>query len=138
VTAIPVSARHLHAAPRLTLDPGHSHFLFVSGADWGDESPWRAAAAAALAGLLQSLILVAGGGKIAARDRCEGLRLGRPALVLAGTGGTADALAASLCSSGAAPFDLPPDLPERAEVLDLARAAQDVLPLLRRCFGGQA
>jgi hypothetical protein len=110
----------------------------VPGEAWGDESPWLAATASVLAGALPSLTLVAGGGEVTARDVCEGLRLGRPTLVLAGTGGTADALAAHLSGGGPPPFAMPPDMAKHVEVMDLSRAAQALPLLLRRRLGGRA
>jgi hypothetical protein len=121
---------------RADLDPGHDRFLLVPGQDWGDESPWLAAAAAVLAGGLPSLTLVAGGGAVTARDLLQGLRLGRPALVLAGTGGIADALAAHLRAGDPPPFDLPSGATGGIEVMDLERAVLDLPPLLRRALGG--
>src|SRR4051794_36081514 len=50
------------------LDRGHTHFLFVPGADWGDESPWLARFAVTLAGPASSATLLANGGDIAWKD----------------------------------------------------------------------
>ena len=121
---------------RADLDPGHDRFLLVPGEHWGDESPWIAAAASVLADSLPNLTLVAGGGAVTARDLREGLRLGRPALVLAGTGGTADALAAHLRAGDPLPFDLPLEGMAGIEVMDLEKAAGELPPLLRRALGG--
>lgn len=121
---------------RADLDPGHDRFLLVPGEDWGDESPWIAAAASVLADGLPNLTLVAGGGAVTARDLREGLLLGRPALVLAGTGGTADALAAHLRTGDPPPFDLPLEGVAGIEVMDLERAVLDLPPLLRRAMTG--
>ena len=122
---------------RADLDPGHDRFLLVPGEDWGDESPWLAAAASVLADGLPNLTLVAGGGAVTARDLHEGLRLGRPALVLAGTGGIADALTAHLRAGGPPPIDLPFDAARCIETMDLRLAARDLPHLLRRTLGGQ-
>ena len=116
-------------------DPSHGHFLLVPGRDWGDESPWIAAAASVLAGDLPSLTLMAGGGEVTARDLAEGLRLGRPTLILAGTGGTADAFAAYLSGTGPCPFELPPRAAGLLDVMDLNRAAADLPTLVRRLLG---
>jgi hypothetical protein len=74
------------------LEPRHTHFVLVPGSDWGDEAPWQSVAA------------------------------GRPVLAVAGSGGTADGLAAAargapaderaaaLAASGLVePFDLRED-----------------------------
>jgi hypothetical protein len=121
---------------RADLDPGHGRFLLVPGTAWGDESPWLAAAASALAGRMPSLTLVAGGGAVTARDLREGLRVGRPALVLAGTGGIADSVAAQHRAGGPLPFDLPRHAAAEIEVMDLADAVAELPPLLLRVLGG--
>jgi hypothetical protein len=121
---------------RADLDPHHGRFLLVPGGAWGDESPWIAAAASALSGGLPNLTLVAGGGAVTARDLREGLRLGRPTLVLAGTGGIADDLAAHLRGGDPPPFELPSGAGGRIEVMDLERAVVDLPPLLRRSLSG--
>jgi len=79
---------------RAPLDPNHSHFLLVPGQRWGDESPWLTAAAAQLADRQGTLMLVAGGGAITWLDVEQRLRAGGRVLILAGSGGTADELAA--------------------------------------------
>lgn len=121
---------------RADLDPCHDRFLLVPGDAWGDESPWIAAAASALSRGLPNLTLVVGGGAVTARDLREGLRLGRPALVLAGTGGISDVLAAYLRGGGPLPFDLPLEWVGGIEVMDLELAVVDLPPLLRRSLSG--
>jgi len=116
-------------------DPRHGRFLLVPGTDWGDESPWIATAASVLAGNQPSLTLVVGGGEVTARDLQEGLNLGRPALILAGTGGTADALAAGLRSGRAPACDLPEGADRLVKVMDLGQATLDLPPLLRQRLG---
>jgi hypothetical protein len=118
-------------------DPGHGRFLLVPGTDWGDESPWIATAASVLAGDRPSLTLVVGGGAVTARDLREGLHLGRPALILAGTGGTADALVGGIRGDAGPALDLPPGTGELVEVMDLTRAALDLPPLLLKRLGRQ-
>jgi SLOG in TRPM, prokaryote len=77
------------------LDPGHTHFVFVPGEDWGDESAWLAAVARTLAGGAPTVTLLANGGDIALRDVARSVEDARPVIVLAGTGRTADELAAA-------------------------------------------
>jgi hypothetical protein len=79
---------------RAALASGHSHVLLVPGSCWGDEIPWMSALAGLLAGGQGCATLVAGGGKITERDVQASLAAGRPTLLLAGSGGVADALAA--------------------------------------------
>jgi hypothetical protein len=81
-----------HAAP---LDPHHSQVILVPGDAWGDESPWLSRVATAIAGGRPSLTLVVNGGEITYDDIEHSLQDGRPVLVLAGTGRTADAIASA-------------------------------------------
>jgi hypothetical protein len=78
-----------------TLEPNHPHVVLVPGSKWGDESPWLADVADALADGGPSATLVVNGGEITYRDVAHSLNRGRPVLVLAGTGRTADAIAAA-------------------------------------------
>lgn len=80
------------AAP---LDPHHTQAILVPGDAWGDESPWLARVAAAIAGGRPSLTLVVNGGEITYHDIEHSLRAGRRVVVLAGSGRTADAIAAA-------------------------------------------
>lgn len=75
------------------LDPHHSHFLLVPGAQWGDESAWISATADSLAASLPSLTLVAAGGRITGLDVSIALAARRALIVLAGSGGVCDLLA---------------------------------------------
>jgi len=77
------------------LDPGHSHFILVPGDDWGAEAGWIAQAATALAGSAPSVTVVVNGGEIAYTDAGHSLDAGRPVLTVAGSGRTADQLAAA-------------------------------------------
>ena len=137
---LPGQAEHDVHEDRPELDPNHDRFLLVPGTAWGDESPWIAAVATALAPAGASLTLVVGGGKVTALDLREGLRHGRSALIVAGSGGTADAIATYLQGSagpvGEPPFDLPPDTAARCEVMHLDRAGTELAALLRRHLGG--
>jgi hypothetical protein len=77
------------------LDPNHSHFVLVPGVTWGDEAPWLARVATVLAGPHPSVTVLANGGDIAYEDVRQSLAHDRPVLVLAGTGRTADEIAAA-------------------------------------------
>jgi hypothetical protein len=81
------------AAP---LEPHHSHFLLVPGKDWGDEAPWLAAAASALTGAAPSVTVLVNGGEVAYDDVAHSVAANRPTIVIAGTGRTADQLAAAV------------------------------------------
>jgi hypothetical protein len=80
------------AAP---LDPYHTQVILVPGDTWGDESPWLSRVAAAIASGWPSVTLVVNGGEITYGDIEHSLEAGRPVIVLAGTGRTADAIAAA-------------------------------------------
>ncbi len=77
------------------IEPRHSHVILVPGDSWGDESPWLAEVADAVAGAAPSVTLVINGGKITYDDIARSLERGRPVVVLGGTGRTADAIAAA-------------------------------------------
>jgi hypothetical protein len=81
------------AAP---LEPHHSHFLLVPGADWGDEAPWLADAASVLAGTAPSVTMLVNGGEVAYDDVAYSLAANRPTIVVAGSGRTADRLVAAI------------------------------------------
>lgn len=77
------------------LEPHHTHFLLVPGQQWGDESAWIAQAAALLSSENASATIVINGGEITLKqDIPNSLKHQRPVLVLAGTGRTADRVAA--------------------------------------------
>src|SRR5260370_24011601 len=77
------------------LEPHHSQFILVPGDSWGDESPWLSRVAAAVADGQPSLTLVVNGGQITYDDIGHSLQAGRPVVILAGTGRTADTHAAA-------------------------------------------
>jgi hypothetical protein len=77
------------------IEPHHSHVILVPGDSWGDESPWLADVADAVAGTSPSATLVVNGGEITYDDVAHSLQRRRPVVVLAGTGRTADAIAAA-------------------------------------------
>lgn len=75
------------------LEPHHSHRLLVPGRSWGDEIAWMNAVAGLLSADHGSATLVSAGGRITAQDVDASLRCRRVTLLLAGSGGTADAIA---------------------------------------------
>jgi hypothetical protein len=112
------------------LEPHHSHFLLVPGRDWGDEAPWIGAAAGALSRGSAGITLVAGGGRITRADLMLSLRAGRPAVLLAGTGGTADQCAGALRAGVHESIGIGAQEAGRARILDLERAGSDLPGLL--------
>lgn len=77
------------------LDEHHTHFVLVPGEDWGDESELLSAFATAVAGGAPAVTILANGGPIALRDVESSIAEGRAIVVLAGSGRTADELAAA-------------------------------------------
>lgn len=77
------------------LERHHTHFVFVAGSRWGDESPWIAQVASELAAGAPSLTVLVGGGAVAWDDVAESVRAARPVIAVAGSGRTADAVAAA-------------------------------------------
>jgi hypothetical protein len=71
----------------------HSHLVLVPGEVWGDESSWLTDVADVIAGECASVTVVVNGGEITYADAKGSLDRGRPVVVLAGTGRTADAIA---------------------------------------------
>ena len=82
------------------VDPRHTHLVVVPGDSWGDEAPWLAAVAGALAVGHGSATLLVNGGEVAWEDVRHSLADGRPVVVLDGTGRTADAIAAARAVGG--------------------------------------
>jgi hypothetical protein len=85
------------ASDKAPVEPNHTHILLTPGDRWGDESPWIADIAGMIAGDSPSVTVLVGGGAIAWEDVENSVAAGRPVIVVAGSGGTADALAAALC-----------------------------------------
>ncbi|MCA1991228.1 MAG: hypothetical protein LDL41_04155 [Coleofasciculus sp. S288] len=81
------------AAP---LEPNHTHFILVPGSEWGDESPWLSRIASLLSDGYPSVTVVVNGGEITFRDVSNSVQADRPVITLAGSGRTADKLAAAL------------------------------------------
>ena len=75
------------------LNAYHTHFVFVPGSHWGDESPWLARVAGSLADGAPSVTLLVNGGETARQDVAQSLDLNRRIIVLAGSGRLADELA---------------------------------------------
>ncbi len=78
------------------LEPNHTHFVLVPGSDWGDESPWISDVATVLASGSPSLTVLLNGGEITFKDAFSSVNTGRLVVVIAGSGRTADILAAAL------------------------------------------
>jgi SLOG in TRPM, prokaryote len=83
----------------------HSHLVLVPGEAWGDESSWLTDVADVIAGECASVTVVVNGGEITYADAKGSLDRGRPVVVLAGTGRTADAIADARAGRPADPRD---------------------------------
>jgi TRPM family ion channel len=81
---------------RAPLERNHSHFVLVPGSSWGDESPWLSWVATEIAGSAPSVTVLINGGEIAFQDVAHSLEAHRPVLVIAGSGRTADRIAAAV------------------------------------------
>lgn len=79
---------------RHPLEPHHTDFLLVPGDDWGCESPWLSNVASTLAGDQPTLAILVNGGKVAFTDLKFNLDVGRPTVVLSGSGRLADSISA--------------------------------------------
>lgn len=77
------------------LEPHHTHIVAVPGTQWGAETPWLARVATVLADTAPSVSVLINGGGIALDDAAHSVAAGRPTVVVAGTGRTADALVAA-------------------------------------------
>ena len=86
------------------LEPNHTLFLLVPGTQWGDEARWMMDVAGVVAGVVagrrSSVTVLMNGGQIAYTDVAASLRSGRPVVVLAGSGRTADAIAKARAGNG--------------------------------------
>ena len=83
------------------LDPNHTHFVVVPGDKWGAEAPWIADTATVLAGATPSVTVLVNGGRIAYSDVQHSVEAGRPVIVIAHSGGTADLFAGAVAGAPA-------------------------------------
>lgn len=90
-----------HGPDAVKLEPNHSHFLLIEREGWGEESPWIARLASALAAGKASLTLLVNGGEISWADVSASIAENRSVVAVAGSGGTADAIAAHLLGTRA-------------------------------------
>ncbi len=79
----------------VALEPNHTHFVLVPGAEWGDEAPWVARVASALAAGSGSVTVLVNGGETAWIDVAHSIDAGRAVVVIRGSGRTADEIAAA-------------------------------------------
>ena len=72
------------------LDPNHTHFFFIPGENWGDESAWISKIATVIAEDKKSITVLVNGGNISRTDVEYSLLENRPTFVMRGTGRMAD------------------------------------------------
>ena len=93
---------HWHERPAsalsAALEPNHTHFLFVPGHEWGEESFWLSEAASTVSRNLSALTILINGGEISRQDVQHSLQANRPVIIVQGTGRLADELAITLSS----------------------------------------
>ena len=82
------------------LEPNHSHFILADAPAWGGELKTMFEVAAALAHGAKAVTLVAGGGRNTVAEVRQSVRRGWPVIVIAGTGGVADEIAAGHAARG--------------------------------------
>jgi hypothetical protein len=85
-----------------SLEPNHTHFVLVPGAEWGDEAPWVARVASVLAADRGSATVLVNGGETAWIDVAHSVDAGRAVVVVGGSGRTADEIAAAAGNDPAA------------------------------------
>jgi hypothetical protein len=74
------------------VEPNHTHVIVVPGEAWGDESPWLARVATAMAEDAPVAGLLLGGGDVSADDVRHLLAIPAPVFAVSGSGRLADAL----------------------------------------------
>lgn len=74
------------------LEPHHSHFVIVEGAEWGEETPLMYRLAASLAKSCPSISVFAGGGRISLTEMAQNVSQDREMILLAGSEGSTDAV----------------------------------------------
>lgn len=77
----------------------HTHCILIPGDEWGDESPWIARIASAIAQDKPSIAVLVNGGQVTWTDAQCNIEAGRRVVVVGGSGRTADILARALNSA---------------------------------------
>lgn len=100
------ATRAAQAEPPVPLEPHHTHFLLVEGAEWGVETDAMLALTGALSKGSASLAVLAGGGEGARREVLGHVRAERKVIVLAESGRLADELTGALAGRGGGDAEL--------------------------------
>jgi hypothetical protein len=88
-------AEDADSSAREGLEPHHTHVVLVDADRWGEETPLLFSLARRLSDGHRIAVLLAGGGEVAQAEAAMAARHGWPLFAVAGTGGTADRLAAT-------------------------------------------
>jgi Skp family chaperone for outer membrane proteins len=94
------------------LDPNHSHFVLVEGKNWGDETSTIFKLMDWFKSKAPAVVVLAGGGNVTKHEVLQAVRQNLPIIVVEGSGGVADEIAAAWKAKP----DLPDD-PEMAEII---------------------
>jgi len=120
------------------LEHNHSHFVLVPGSLWGDESPWMARVANVMATGVPSVTILINGGKISWQDVANSVRAKRPVLVIAGSGRTADELAAAIRGNPTTSFARKLVNSGLLRTIDLAEGLEAVSQILGKMLSSTA
>ncbi len=101
--------------PSSVLDPNHTHFFFIPGDNWGDESAWISKIATSLAGDHKSITILVNGGNISRTDVEYSILEDRPAFVMRGTGRLANEIT----------------LQNKIVAIDISQKPEDILEFLK-------
>ncbi len=121
------------------LDPNHSHFVLVEGNNWGDETGVIFKLMDWFRQQTRVMVLLAGGGEISRHEVLQTVRQNLPLIVIEGSSGVADEIAAA--------WKAKPDLPDdpvlaeiiadgRIELYPLSNSVKGAERLLVRELGG--
>lgn len=125
-------------AGEVALEPNHSHFVLVDGQDWGSETGVIFKLMSHLK-KAPSVVLLAGGGDVSKNECLQAVRQNLPLIVIEGSGGAADEIAAAWKAKPSLPDD--PLMAEivddgRIELYDLNNSVKGAERILMRALGG--
>lgn len=122
---------------RHPLEPNHTHIILTPGEDWGDETPYLFALAAALAADAPSLAVLINGGEIALREVLTNVQQGREIVIVRGSGRLADQIAAARSGEAAPPDDELAAVVRDGHltVVDIAEGPSRLVRLIRQNLG---
>ncbi|NDJ53363.1 MAG: hypothetical protein GYB68_09805 [Chloroflexi bacterium] len=118
------------------LEPNHTHFIFVDGEDWGDETKLLTGLFDFLADRVPGVAILANGGRIAQQDVRKIIDHGHDVIILAGSERLADQIADEIRKPDPA---TPEEIRELARsdqfhVFDLNKSPKSLVTLLKRWY----